>query len=111
MSVKKWSLGTVETGKVVASSGGKLKIWVGKIMPFIKFDKPKSKLVSLNKNCILNDSKCKPNISSQVHTINYMTVPIDVKKIPDTSIKKGTEVRIEVRNHSVDQLTVTSCNL
>ena len=107
MAAEKWSLGTIETGKVVASSGNKLKIWMGKAMPFIKFGKPKTKLVALNKSCLINDSKCKPNISSQVHTVNYMTVPSSAR-ISSEKVKRGTPVKIEVRNHSVDQLTVTN---
>jgi hypothetical protein len=107
-NTESWSLGTVEYGKAVgAASGSKIKVYMGKVLPLVSFGKPKKKLVALNSGCFLNDSGCKPQISAQVRTVNYITVPAN-DQIDTSKIKHGTKLRIEVRNKSVDQLTVTN---
>lgn len=106
-STKKWSLGTVEYGKACGTgTQTKIKVWMGKVLPLIPFGLPNSKMVPLNKSCVINDSKCRPQISSQVRSVNYVTLPV-AKGIDGRKIKHGTKVKIEVTNKSVDQLTVT----
>lgn len=107
-STEKWSLGTTEYGKACGTgTQSKIKVWMGKVLPLIPFAKPNSKMVPLNKGCIINDSKCRPQISSQVRSVNYITVPV-AEGLDGRNIKHGTKVRIDVTNHSVDQLVVTN---
>lgn len=107
-NTESWSLGTVETGKSVGTgSGSKMKVYMGKVLPLIPFGKPKQKMVPISSSCLINDSGCKPQVSAQVRTVNYITVPTN-GRIDASKVKHGTSLRIEVRNNSVDQLTVTN---
>ena len=64
----------------------------------------------LKKGCIINDPKCRPRISSQVRSVNYITVPV-AEGLDGRNIKHGTKVRIDITNHSVDQLVVTNTEI
>ena len=105
-NLKSWSLGTVEFGKYVSSSGSKVLLWIGKTMPLMKMGKPKVIQVGLNKSCLINDPKCRPTVATQVRSANYTAVPTSGGR--GMSGKYGDKVRLEVRNHSVDQMTATS---
>jgi hypothetical protein len=107
-NAQSWSLGTVEVGTSLGSgTGTNMKVHIGKILPLIPLAKPKSKQVALSNSCFVNDSECKPQCASQVKTVNYITVPTN-GRIDASKVTYGTELRIEVRNNSVDQLTVTN---
>lgn len=107
INAKNWHLNETEYGKVCGGgTSNKLKVWVPKILPFISFSKPKSKVVPINKSCIINDSKCKPIIASSVKTVNYITIPHD-DVVNGSLVEFGTRVVIKVKNNSPDQLTIT----
>lgn len=105
-STEKWSLGAIEYGKACEpGSKSKVKVWMGKVLPLIPFAKPEIKMVPLNKSCIINDSKCQPQISPQVESINYITIPV-APGFDGSAIAAGSKVKIEVNNNSVDQLVI-----
>ena len=107
-STEKWSLGTTEYGKACGTGKqSEIKVWMGKVLPLIPFDNPKSEMVPLNTGCIINDSSCRPMISSQVTSVNYITVPV-AEGLDGENIEHGTKVRIDVTNNSVDQLVVSN---
>lgn len=129
-----WVLGTTENGTAVGNSEAYTLVHFGKAMPFISVGKPKDKKVPLDKKCIINAKKCKPTVSKQVVSSNYMKIPLkssakaiaeeitlssdipgvrsrvlDVKqniKEITSSFKYGENVIIEVSNGSVDQLKI-----
>ena len=105
-NLKSWSLGTVEYGKYLSSAGTKVRVWVGKVMPLMKMGKPKTVRVGLNKGCLINDTKCKPTVSSTITSANYITIPTSSGE--GLTGEYGKTVKIEVRNHSVDQLYAVS---
>ena len=107
LNIEEWHLEEREFGKVTGTgTTKKLKVWVPKIMPFIPFANPKTKLVALNKTCYINGKKCKPKVSSKVKTVYYITIPHD-NMVNGKEVKKGTKVTIHAKNGSPDQLIIT----
>ena len=76
-------------------------------MPLIAFGKPKTKVVPLNKGCLVNDIKCKPSVATRVTTANYMKVPVSKSTKFWKGIKHGTQLIVNVANNSIDQLLIT----
>lgn len=105
-ALNSWHISDDDIGKIVGYTGSKLKIWVGKIFPLVKYGKPQSKLVTLDKNCIINDKTCKPKISSKIRSVNYITVPTD-STITASLCKYGTTVRLKSIDNNVDTIIAT----
>lgn len=106
---KSWSLGTNEIGKACGANVGKIyKVYIAKIIPLVKFGKPKSKTIALSKNCYVNASDCKPSIASKVKTVNYIKVPLSANCSikPRAKTKHGVALKINVNHNSPDQLSV-----
>lgn len=102
-----WKLGNIEIGKHCGgSSEDQMKVYIGKMMPLVSFGSPIQVPAGINKGCMANDKKCKPNMSSQVTTQNYRTVPTN-KRIDGTKVKFAEKLRIEIRDNNVDELAVT----
>lgn len=103
-----WNIGTHEVGKVVEPSKdyakAKLKVWIGKIMPLIKFGKAKQKTVAIKATCYINDKECKPTPAKSVKTANFIEVS---KSGSGAYSKRGAKVRLELRNKSVDNIVVS----
>ena len=59
--------------KPYGTSKGSLKVYIPSLMPNITMGLPKSTPVALNKSCYCNASECKPSVSSQLNTQNYVT--------------------------------------
>lgn len=105
---KSWKLDSFEVAKSVGTNtGSKFKVYISKIMPLITFGKAKTKIIPLNKNCLVNDIKCKPSVAARVTTANYIVVPISNSTKFWKGISHGTKLNVNVSNGSVDQLLIT----
>ena len=106
----KWQLGTSEIGKACGkNTDGVMKVYVAKLLPLVAFGKPKEKQVALTKACYINAKECKPSIASKVTTVNYLDIPIaKTSELKPEKIKHGTTLRIDIKNQSVEFMTVVS---
>ena len=105
-ALESWHISDDDIGIVTGFSGSKLKVYIGKVFPLLSCGKPKSKLVTLDKTCMINDKKCKPKVSAKVRSVNYITIPTD-SSINAKLVKYGTKVRLKSRNDNVDTLCAT----
>lgn len=105
-NAKEWSLGNIEYGTATGvGKRNKLLTHVAKVLTLVPFGKPKATPVPLNKSCLCNAKKCKPNVATMINTLNYIT--LDCKtNINGNLVKKGTKVRLEVANGSPDDMRV-----
>lgn len=107
-NLKSWKLGNTEVGKSCGyNSGNRFRVYVGKILPMIPFGSPSSKSVALNKNCFCNNNACKPSISSNVITRNYIDIPL-ANNANINEASNGRELKIELLNGNVDRMYVIS---
>ena len=107
----KWCLSSSEVGKAVGSYNSKAKtfrVYIAKILPLVKFAKAKAKNVTINKNCFLNSSTCKPSMATHVKSINYILVPKSNANRLSGTIRHGTQLKITVFNNNIDKLAVVS---
>ena len=109
-NLSSWKLGTSETGKSCGynkKSRGKFRVYIAKIMPLIGFGSPSSKSISLNKSCFCNASACKPTVSSNVKSQNYIDVPL-AGNANISSVSSGTTLKVEILSGNVDRMYVIS---
>lgn len=108
-NAKKWSLDSTEKGKACGSQtlGKSSKVWIAKILPLVKFGKPQAKKVALNTSCLANASTCKPKVSAQVTTLNYLTIPATGDAV-GKKVSHGDSVTIGITHGSADQVNVKS---
>lgn len=104
-ATKEWELESTEVGKSVGNNKGrKIKVYIPKVLPLVKFSKPKIKTESINKNCFVNSSKCKVSVSNKVKTANYIS--LYANHVTDTSLKHGDTVYIDIENDNIDKMSV-----
>ena len=103
-----WKLGTTEIGKSCGSnSGSKFRVYIAKILPLISFGSPSAKSVTLNKGCFCNANACKPSISSNVSTRNYIEIPL-ADNTHIHSATNGKLLKIEVLSGNIDKMYIVS---
>ena len=123
-NTKKWSLGTSEVGKVVGkNSGDSVNVHIGKLLPLVEFGEPVETPVGLNGGCFSNADGCKLSLAASVITKNFINIPLsssesdlaDFKKksakvgvkVKPTSYTHGAEVKVDIKNGSVEQMVVS----
>lgn len=136
MSTTNWKLNVTEKGYSCGQNsfpGDAFNVYVPKILPLISFDHPKTSVHSLSTSGMLNASTCKPPVSANVTTRNYIRIPIAKSSISEGILKNvkysahdqyggihvvsasyqynaahGTAFKIEIHNQNVDKMSVVS---
>ena len=105
-----WKLGTTEIGKSCGynnPSSRFFRVYVPKILPLIQFGTPTTKSVGLNRSCFCNSTSCKPSVSPNVISRNYLDIPLaDNANISCTT--NDDSLKIEIFNGNVDKMYVIS---
>lgn len=111
-TLKSWKLNRDEVAISCGDNVGTIfKVYCAKILPLIKFDKPKETTVAISKSCFINSSKCKPSLSSKVTVRNYLVYPLSsyntilaTKRYP---ITHGTKLVLSIKSETnVDNISV-----
>lgn len=76
------------------TSRGDLKVYVPELMPNIPMAQPKVTPVSLNKSCYCNADDCRPAVSSQLDTQNFITAQKSYYKYSGSLYKFGSDIAI-----------------
>ena len=107
-TLKSWKLNRNEVALSCGkNSGTSIKVYSARIIPLVKFGKPKEKTVAINKTCFINASKCKPSLSSKVTVRNYLIYPVS-GDVSLSTIKHKTKLTLRVPSETnVDDITVT----
>lgn len=109
-NIEVWNLSDVEKAKIVCggsytSASKTQNVYMTKLMPLISIGKPKSTPTSLNKSCIINDTSCKPYVSSTVKSLNYFTVSLpDNQSFGHARLSYGATVEVYVRDKNPDYM-------
>ena len=106
-----WKLGNDELARSCGTNTGNVyNIHLNKLLPFIPFGKPKSTKRGLQKSCYINNSKCKPSISTTISTRNYVKVHLSKNSSinPLAKIKHGTTLQVSVKNKNPDTMNILS---
>lgn len=110
-NTEKWNVNVSEIGKLVGDHTYKsqtFKMYIAKLIPLVTFGKAKSKNVAINKGCFLNASTCKPSMSSQVKSVNYILVPRASNGSFPMKMKHGTKVTVNIPNSNIDNMSISS---
>lgn len=89
-NIERINLDTYELATTVGThdrESGSFKVHINKLMPHISGASPTTGKIDSCKSALVNDSECKPSMSSTVETKNYMTFP----RLPNSSFTKSTE--------------------
>lgn len=105
-NTSKWSISLTETGKSCGQNeGNTFKVYIAKVLPLVSFADPIIKTVAIKPTCFCNSEKCKPSISSNVKTRNYVEVSKSSTANID-SASHGTKLKISVQNSNIDKMYV-----
>lgn len=112
-NLTKWELNDTEVAYYVrspyGSSSGSLPLYIPKLMPNISMGKARSTRVNLNKSCYCNDSGCKPAVSSQLSSQNYLTIsPQQNRSFREPHFRYGAKIQIEVHNQNDYEMYITT---
>ena len=80
------------------SSGGSLRIHLPELMPKIPAGLPNSTQISLDRSCYSNANDCKPAVSSQVTTQNYVTAQAPYHSYQLPYYPYGAAIAVHSRN-------------
>lgn len=111
-TLKSWKLNRDEVAISCGRNvGNTFKVYCAKILPLVKFGKPKETIVSINKSCFINAGKCKPSLSSRVVTRNYLVYPLskysNITASEKYPVRHGTKLILSIRSETnVDNITI-----
>ena len=112
INTEKWKVKSQELAKTappVCSTSSPLRLYIPKIMPMIGFGAPRITNSYVSDSCFCNDKACKPSISSNISTQNYVTVPIyDNNEFVCSLFYQGAKIKVDFFNGSVDEIYATN---
>lgn len=112
INTEKWEVKSQELAKTspaVCSTSSPLRLYIPKLMPLIGFGVPKTVTTSVSDSCFCNDKACKPSISKNISTQNYVTVPIyDNNEFVCSLFYQGARIKVDFFNGSVDEIYATN---
>lgn len=108
-NIKQWKLEKKEIAIILPKScgaNGDLQVNIPKLMPLISRGKPKvSPPFGLSAGCLCNSGDCKPTVSSQICSQNFITVPhCPNRDFQNGTFYEGDKLYVEFENDDIYQM-------